>query len=175
MLGVRGHRSFPGASRVHRGNVGQVRRPTALGGGEHPPTPRGSCLDGRYATQGVQSVETKSPEGGRRPPSLPPHPPPAEHRGPGGVNCRAQPTQTNSSHPQAASPRPPTPSGPQARRGGGRPGCRRVCREFVSAVLAAEDNSRLAFSTVGEGGALGIQVGGGWVRPNSVRFGMGRD
>ena len=46
---------------------------------------------------------------------------------------------------------------------------------FVSAVLAAEDNSCLAFSTVGEGGALGIQVGGGWVRPISVRFGMGRD
>ena len=46
---------------------------------------------------------------------------------------------------------------------------------FVSAVLAAEDNSRLAFSTAGEGGALGIQVGGGWVRPISVRFGMGRD
>ena len=47
--------------------------------------------------------------------------------------------------------------------------------DFVSAVLAAEDNSCLAFSTVGEGGALGIQVGGGWVRPISVRFGMGRD
>ena len=47
--------------------------------------------------------------------------------------------------------------------------------QFVSAVLAAEDNSCLAFSTVGEGGALGIQVGGGWVRPISVRFGMGRD
>ena len=113
-------------------------------------------------------------KGGGAPRLSLPIPPPAEHQGPGGVNCRAQPTQTNSSHPQAASPRPPPPSGPQA-RGGGRPGCRRVCREFVSAVLAAEDNSRLAFSTVGEGGALGIQVGGGWVRPNSVRFGMGRD
>ena len=59
-----------------------------------------------------------------------------------------------------------------------RQGCRfcfSIPAFFVSAVLAAEDNSRLAFSTVGEGGALGIQVGGGWVRPNSVRFGMGRD
>ena len=48
-------------------------------------------------------------------------------------------------------------------------------RSILFPRLGAEVNSRLAFSAVGEGGALGIQVGGGWVRPISVRFGMGRD
>ena len=113
-------------------------------------------------------------KGGGAPRLSLPIPPPRSTRGRGvstaGPNQRRRTPPT----PRRLPPAPPHPPG-RRREGGGRPGCRRVCREFVSAVLAAEDNSRLAFSTVGEGGALGIQVGGGWVRPNSVRFGMGRD
>ena len=138
------------------------------------PPPGGAVLMDATRPKFHRPLRRSHQKGGGAPRLSLPIPPPRSTGGRGvstvGPNQRRRTPPT----PRRLPPAPPHPPG----RGHGGEGGAPVADACVGNLfprLGAEVNSRLAFSTVGGGGALGIQVGGGWVRPISVRFGMGRD